>query len=322
MSGRGKKRAQGMIFIADSNLAMENACNAKIIEETKTIAEDSASKPVPMEVKACDYDGVRFHFSCQGPEPRKIEVSIECNAIPDLIKCGGQALLDKEYGKYKASVDTDNCTVTLNIDCDDLPEAPELVVSKISNLKRKIYGAPFDQCLIALANGALDSIKPIIYKFRKDGRVYLIPGKGNVAVVIQICFSDETDRELAEIVLQEFADSQRTVPGSPAASFYVDDVPPAAKKAASTMGLKLSNSDKSGFFLQLAINATHVKTAEKRERITGLMINLRAYLLYHMKCTKAYLLSRMRTKHQDLLKALARARPTDKKKFGQKKRDV
>jgi len=308
-----------MIFIEDKNIAMENACNTKIIEETKTLAEDSDARAVPMDVKACDYDGVSLHFRAQGASPRKIEVAITSGSLEELMKFGGKELVDQEFGKYGAVYDEG--TLTLKIDCDDLPEAPETVVSKLANLKRKVYGAPFDQCLIALAAGD-DSLSPICYKYRKDSRIFLTPGKGHVAVVVQIIFNDLTDQELAKIVLQEFAEAQRAVSGSPAAFFKVDELPEAAKTAADACKEDLGPGDCTGFFLQLTINKSHVRSTEKRERITGLMINFRSYLLYHMKSTKAYLLSRMRTKHQDLIKALNRSRPMNKKDFGKKKRDI
>lgn len=319
MSSRGKKRASGMIFIEDKNIAMENACNAKIIDETKTLAEDSDARAVPMDVKACDYDGVSLHFRAQGASPRKIEAAISSGSMDALMKFGGKQLVDQEYEKYGATYA--DSTLTLKIDCDDLPEAPEIVVAKIANLKRKVYGAPFDQCLHALSSGD-SSITPFCYKYRKDSRIFLTPGDGHVAVVVQIIFADTTDQELAKIVLQEFAEAQRAVSGSPAAFFKIDELPKAAQDAAKGSKEDLSEGDCLGFFLQLTINKNHVKTVEKRERITGLMINLRSYLLYHMKCTKAYLLSRMRTKHHDLIKALNRSRPMNKKDFGKKKREI
>lgn len=307
-----------MIFIEDKSTAMEVACRKKIITETAAIKEDSETKSVPMDVKASDYDGVHFHFRARGATPRQIEITIKSHCLGELYKFGAKALLDEEFGKYDPKFEDGAVTVTL--DCDSLPDEPEAVVSKLANLKRSLYGAPFDQCFHALAAGE-SGLSPICYEYRNNGKVFLKPGEGNVAVVFQIEFEDKTDQELAKIILQEFADVQRAVPGSPKTMYQKDTPPAAAVAAAKASGVELGNT-KGTYFLQMIINKNHVKTEEQRKRITGLLINIRTYILYHMKCTKAYMLARMRTKHEDLLQALNRARPLKKGDIGKKNREI
>ena len=135
-------------------------------------------------------------------------------------------MLEDVYGSYDPS--TEDNTVTIKFDCDKLAEDggklslflqahihtnththTEVVVDKVANLKRNLFGAPFDSCFHALKTDGV-KLGAISYDYRKDGTLFLCPGNGNVAVIFQLYYKDDTDQELAKILLNEFTEVQRS----------------------------------------------------------------------------------------------------------------
>jgi len=314
MPKKSARRAPGMIFIEDKSTSLEVAARKKIIEETQRLKDDSEATPIVMDVKAFGYDGVFFTFKTSGDKHRECEVSMTADVVSELMKYGGEATMEDIYEKYKPTVDGN--TVTLKFDADDLPEDAEVVVDKIANLKRNLYGAPFDSCFHALKEDGV-KLDPIAYEYRKDGLMFLVPSEDNVAIIFQMYYPDETDQELAKILLNEFTEVQRSVNSSPATMFFEGKAPPAAKEVKSDIP-----NEKNSFFLQILVTKTHLKTEKQQKRVTSLLINIRTYMLYHMKCTKAYVMSRMRTKYDNLIKSLNRCKPLDRKKIGSKSREI
>ena len=61
-------------------------------------------------------------------------------------------------------------------------------------------------------------------------------------------------------------------------------------------------------YVTFVLNPRHV-TAKCRDNTFDLVHTFRNYLHYHLKCSKAYLHSRMRKTTSDMLKVLNRAKP-------------
>jgi actin related protein 2/3 complex subunit 2 len=53
----------------------------------------------------------------------------------------------------------------------------------------------------------------------------------------------------------------------------------------------------------------HFESVELREKVIDQLQMFRNYLHYHIKCSKAYMHSRMRTRVSEFLKVLNRAKP-------------
>lgn len=272
-----------------------------------------------MEIKAADYDGVQFYLKTTGETFRTVEVSVKSDHVADMMKFGGEVLMKEDFSEYNPKFEGD--TLTVKFDCDSLPEKPEDVIRKVSLLKRKLYGAPFDQCFHALKEGESNDLAPICYHYRKDSMMFIKPGNDQIAVVVQLYFEDATDKQLVEIIMREFSEV-KSVNQAPSTKYYMDKAPPAALEAAKAMGIKSIPNEKGSFFLQFAFNKNHVKTRAHQDRVTDLVIGLRTYILYHMKCTKAYMLSRMRSKHKSLIQTLNRAKPNLKSKLKGKRREI
>ena len=52
---------------------------------------------------------------------------------------------------------------------------------------------------------------------------YIVPSASTISVVFSICENDDTDRALMQVLLLEFSEAKRTVPGCPSVSFSRDD---------------------------------------------------------------------------------------------------
>lgn len=66
------------------------------------------------------------------------------------------------------------------------------------------------------------------------------------------------------------------------------------------------------FFIKV-LTPRHINKAT-RDNTINLISMLRNYLHYHLKCSKAYMHQRMRAKTNDFLKVLNRAKPEQKSK--------
>lgn len=69
-------------------------------------------------------------------------------------------------------------------------------------------------------------------------------------------------------------------------------------------------------YVTFVLNPRHYQTAQSKINTISLIQYFRNYLHYHIKCSKAYMHSRMRAKVDQFLKVLNRAKPevVDKEK--------
>ena len=153
--------------------------------------------------------------------------------------------------------------------------------------------------------------------YRLDESIYVCPDADKVTVVFAPSFPDPNDMEIAKVFLEEFdvARRQRDLNSSPVVNFQVG--PPGELSA-----LNIATSDSTVGFLSLSFEKRHVATPEKLSKATDMLLSMRSYLHYHIKCCKGYMHTRMRFRVDELLKVLNRADPskTEKKtgRFGAK----
>jgi actin related protein 2/3 complex subunit 2 len=139
--------------------------------------------------------------------------------------------------------------------------------------------------------------------YRDDEAIYIQAFADRVTVIFSTTFKDDTDSIFAKVFLQEFADARRQ-PGlqnSPQVLHYPKDPPTELKDV---KGLKTENTS----FITFVLNPRHYDK-KNREMAISLIQTFRDYLHYHIKCSKAYMHSRMRARVESLLKVLNRAKP-------------
>lgn len=130
-----------------------------------------------------------------------------------------------------------------------------------------------------------------------------------VTVVFSTRFRDEDDVIIGKVFMQELKEGLRASHTAPPVLFSHREPP-----------LELQNTDarvdNNVGYVTFVLFPRHTARSA-RDNTINLIHMFRHYLHYHIKCSKAYIHSRMRAKTSDFLKVLNRARPetksTDKK---------
>ena len=276
----------------------------------------------PMELRLCDFDEVQYNLTIDGstlsvsmqyPPYRELERYVcylhSSKATVSLTRrrFGAKQWLESNYnGITIASTPKSSYDLTLQVNLDQVgPEdkATLKVIENLSALKRNVLGAPLDQCFAALKGSTSAQLSPIQIPYRKHEKIYIQPQADRIVVVYSVCFDDTTDQAIARVFLQEYAEAGRRVNNAPPISFGRD--PPLELR--NVPGLK-ANSDHVGY-LSVAVFPSHVDTDAKKASAISMIQGFRNYLHYHIKTTKSYLHSRMRTRVDLLLHVLNRAHP-------------
>jgi len=263
--------------------------------------DPNGEKKEHLDVLLADFDGVKMHLSNPSVEQRNILVlSISWRCVGNLLKNGGSEDLKAVYGSMVQASPENGYDFTIKFDVDNLPGSKDKFPEAASLLKRHLLAAPFKKTFSAVEKGQNSPMITIDY--REDEAIYIKGEPERVTVVFSIMFKDADDQVFAKIFLQEFADARKSISNAPAVSFSSKEAPGELKGVA---GVK--EGDGHGF-VTFVLFANHIKNADKS---INTIQTFRDYLHYHIKCSKAHLHARMRSKVEAFLMVLNRARPTD-----------
>jgi len=258
-------------------------------------------KKEALDVVLADFDGVKMHLANLNPEVRNIiTLSISWRCIGTLLKNGGNEDMKSVYGSMIQSSPEPSYDLSIQFDIDNLPGNKDKFPEAASLFKRHLLAAPFKKAFAAVEKGQNFPLLAIDY--REDEAIYIKGEPERVTVVFSIMFKDADDQVFAKIFLQEFADARRNMSNAPAVSFSSKEAPGELKGVA---GVKEGEGHG---FVTFVLFQNHIKNAEKS---INTIQTFRDYLHYHIKCSKAYLHQRMRTKVESFLQILNRAKPTD-----------
>jgi len=145
--------------------------------------------------------------------------------------------------------------------------------------------------------------------YRDDEAVYLKPESDRCIVIFSITFRDPDDLVLAKVFLQEYADARKTMSNAPSVT-YSQKEPPLELKGVRNLRVGSAQG-----FVSFVLFAPHIAAAKKERTIDNIM-TFRNYLHYHLKCSKAFLHTRMRNRVRTFLQVLNRAKsePESKEK--------
>jgi len=271
--------------------------NANRILEGAIIARLDAEKKESVDITFADFDGVLFHVSTAAEAKNILSVSISFKGAAQVIKeYGGKELLAKYYGALLQSTPEQGYDATLQVDLDKLPSQKDDLPIKLALFKRHLFAAPFQK--------AIDK-KPadiITFAYRPEENVYIKSDPDRVTVIFDIQFRDADDIVFSKVFLQEFVDARRTINQAPAVSFSQKEPPLELK------GVKGVKAGDNNGFVSFVLFAHHI-AENNLDRTIDLIQTFRDYLHYHIKCSKAYMHMRMRTRVDTLLQILNRARP-------------
>jgi len=134
--------------------------------------------------------------------------------------------------------------------------------------------------------------------------MYVDARKDRVTVIFSTVFKDDDDIVIGKVFMQEFKEGRRRYQQAPQVLFSHKEPPMELE------GTNAATGDNIGY-ITFVLFPRHTN-AEARDNTINLIHTLRDYLHYHIKCSKAYIHSRMRAKTSDFLKVLNRARPEKK----------
>jgi len=260
------------------------------------------------EVVCADFDGVQFHISVQDPNKKNVvTLSIQWKAVPTLLKNGADQDLKSVYGNFVLPTPEQGYDLSLRVDLDSAPDKDKLP-EKLSLLKRHLLAAPFRKTFSAVEKGQ-GGTSIIEIQYREDEAIYIKPEGGQVTIIFFITFKDPSDQVLAKVFLQEFAEGRRALKSAPAVTFTNKrEAPLELKGLVKDYSSLPPGTGFDGGFVSFVLFPNHI-SAKNAEASINSIITFRDYLQYHIKCSKAYLHTRMRQRVDNLLQILNRARP-------------
>lgn len=144
--------------------------------------------------------GVAFRISSQPESMSVVKVNMAIGGAADLLRLGSAELLDELFPGMVTSPD-DGFDVAVEFDCENVAD-PEGFLESISLLKRHMIGGPIRKALLALMNGASESVQPCAVSYRKGEVMYVVPSDSKIFVAFLLDFVDTTDKAMARVFLQ------------------------------------------------------------------------------------------------------------------------
>lgn len=263
-----------------------------------------------------DFDGVRFRLST--PTSKEIIVlSMNIRCWDELAKYGVTDVLQREYGSRVMPQPEADYHVSLEYAIDSIPppgEERDALIKAASLLKRNALAAPFENAFATqktLESSETSDLPGQLMEihYRDEEAIYIQAANDRVTVVFSTIFKDETDRTFGKVFLQEFVDARRqntAMQHAPQVLYSSRDPPLEIRNVA---GLK--RSDDVGY-VTFVLFPQHFSNPERMQSTISHIQLFRDYLHYHIKCSKAYMHSRMRARVAEFLKVLNRAKMENK----------
>ncbi len=224
--------------------------------------------------------------------------------VPEQKDLYGDKILEDIYANMAATPD-DGYHFAIAFDLDKPPYEKELLLKKVSCLRRNLLAAPIHYALKGCQDGTGGSLPFMAIETRSNEGLFIKPGNDRCVIVMAMDFPDETDKAVARVMLQQFAKESSKVNGAPPCSYAESKNPPLEinQLPAVTSG-KYANGVG---FVSFVVFASHLKTPESFEKTVGMLTTFRNYLHFHIKASKTYLHMRMRKKVQSWLQVLNRS---------------
>ncbi|TFK29758.1 arp2/3 complex 34 kDa subunit [Coprinopsis marcescibilis] len=275
----------------------------------QTTLADKLNKPSSLDVQFVDYDGVRFHLST--PEKKtQLLLSMHIRCWDELVQYGALEILGREYGSLLSSEAEPEYNVSLVIDLEQVPadsQAREEFIKSVALFKRHALAAPFElafktQKSLEAQGSAHGELMQIHY--RDEEAIYVQAASDRVTVIFSTIFQEETDRIFGKVFLQEFVDARRqpSIQNAPQVLYSNRDPPLEIRSVAG-----LRNTDDVGYVTFVLFPRHFANPTVADSTISHIQL-FRDYLHYHIKCSKAYMHSRMRHRVAEFQKVLNRAK--------------
>ncbi|KAJ1921392.1 hypothetical protein H4219_000709 [Mycoemilia scoparia] len=259
-----------------------------------------------VDIKLVDFDNVLYHIvTPDDNNVNHLNFSMQMRCFNEAMGYGAGDVLQRIYGNYIDPNTAQGYNVTLRFDLDQLPEDAEGLAQRVSEVKRMIISAPFEQAIQYWESKPEQPGPLMALPYRENETLYVQAHVDRITVIFSVLFKEEMDQVFGKVFLQEFVDVRRqgVLPNAPQVLYSSRDPPLEIRDV-----VKFTPGENRGF-VTFILTPRHFADLEVREKTISQIPLFRDYLQYHIKCAKAYMHSRMRTRVSDFLKVLNRAKP-------------
>lgn len=297
-----------MILLEFQNRIIAEALSGRL----ETQEEDG---PDPIDVTIADFGGAMYHMSNPEGDRSKIQVSIKLTFFHQLEEFGVQTVLAREYGDMLIAPES-GYDATVLVDLANLTGTPAEVTRKVSLFRRHCFAGLFETFFQYYRENKKEITR---IDYRPDEQMYVLSEKGRVAVIFNTKFHDADDTVIGKVFLQEMKEARKG--DSPQVHYYTQFSPPAeiaefpevkSKQKQAELARDQGQPVDDEFYITFTLFPRHLEE-KHAEKTIDLVHLFRDYLHYHLKCSKVYMHSKMRSRTVSLLQVLNRARPEKKK---------
>jgi len=243
-----------------------------------------------------EFDGTRYKISSSTNKetPNILNLSVAVPYFKDLARFEPLAYLGKIYGESLLKEPEMNFDFTIQTDLSEVDEKEwEGRLDQLASVKRNAFASACEKMFYDSLDGK-DCETAEISITKKD-KLYLSGKKDRVLFIFALDI--KSDQVISDLFLNEMVDIRKKpdMSACPAVSL--------AKKAPDE--IKQFKTGDGPFFI-FTLFHRHFKGANMGKAI-DLMSEFRTYLSYHIKCSKAHIHCRMRSKTEGWKKVMARA---------------
>lgn len=285
----------------------------QILQDT-VLQRLTAEKREGCDVTLYDFDNVSYKVLI-AKDSNVMNVKLNAPYWKTLKDQGAEEAAKEIFGDNLANVTDEG--PELAVDLDNV-EDPQAMAEKIGLIRSLTLGGAWRKMCRDIRDDKPG--KPLAFRLREDTKVFLVPKKNRMVTVFALDFAVKSDRIISETILTEFAairkkDRSAAVQSGPLIGWM--KTPPDEIKG-------LDTSDCKGIlgYLTIVMTSKHFENDEKMQNSIDNVLGFRSFLLYHLKCAKAFFHATMRARVKTLLLTLNRAKPgsgktkTKKKGFG------
>lgn len=281
--------------------------NNRIVEETLTVKIKNAlsgQKAESVLVTVADFDGALYRLSNPKEDKTKVNVSISLKFYKELQEHGAEGVLQREYGDMLVTPE-EGFDATVQVDLTNIPEDWEEVVKKCGRLKRNCFASVFEKYFEFQEREEEGQTQAVIH-YRDDETMYVQAKSDRVTVIFSTIFKDASDIILSEVFMREFREGRKAKATAPTVLFSNKEPPMGLEDTDARTGEGVG-------YITFVLFPRHTGK-DTRDNTIDLIHLFRDYLHYHLKCSKAYIHSRMRAKTSEFLKVLNRAKIEEESK--------
>jgi len=264
-----------------------------------------------MTVNLVEFDNVTYRLQASAAEPTKLQIHFAVpperttTQLPD----GALEAVESAYAGIASVMGATEpgFNLSLEISLDAIPKEPEAfeaAVDKLSGIRSVIMGAPLRKHFVTLADGTCKEGALVAVPYRTGEAYFIKPQNDQVTVVFPMRFKDPNDAVMACTFLAEFIEARRSqaLTTAPSCSYH-KLAPMELKDAPSAL-----TANTNGGFVSFVLFKRHV-TGKRLDSAAWRMSSFYAFVNYHIKCSKAFMHTRMRNRTATLLQVLNRAKP-------------